>query len=120
VEIITAHAHEIDRDLSSFGWFVWVFLNINQDGERAREQAARAMGGTYSQDFGPLIERVAAAGTVAEVTEKLCGFFDAGARHFVFAPVTGTESPTPTLDLLFSEVMPALRSHADARRPASS
>ena len=112
VATIKARAAEIHRDLARFGWYVWVFLNIDDDGERAREQAARTIGGTYSQDFGPLIDRVAAAGNVPEVTEKLCEFFDAGARHFVFAPVTGAESSAPTLDRLFSEVLPALQSHA--------
>jgi len=115
VATIETLAGESGRDLSSFGWYVWVFLNINADGAEARAQAARSMGATYSQDFGPLIDRVAAAGTVAEVTEKLCRFFDAGARHFVFVPVTGSESPVPTLDRLLSDVVPALRSYADAR-----
>ena len=82
VTTITEAAEEAGRDLAGFEWCVWVFFNINPDGDVAREQAARTMGGTYNQDFRAMIDRVAAAGTAREVTEKLREFYDAGARHF--------------------------------------
>ena len=72
------------------------------------------MGGTYDQDFRTMIDRVATAGTAAEVTEHLQQFYDAGARHFVFSPATAGADPTPVLDRLFGEVVPALREHAEA------
>jgi alkanesulfonate monooxygenase SsuD/methylene tetrahydromethanopterin reductase-like flavin-dependent oxidoreductase (luciferase family) len=109
---ITQLAAEHDRDLSGFGWFVWVFVSIEEDGDHAREVAARSLGGTYGQDLRAMIDRVAAAGTVAEVTEKLCAFYDAGARHFVFAPMVEGGDPTRLLDKLFGEVVPALKEHA--------
>jgi alkanesulfonate monooxygenase SsuD/methylene tetrahydromethanopterin reductase-like flavin-dependent oxidoreductase (luciferase family) len=89
-----------------------VFLNIKPDGDVAREEAARTMGGTYNQDVRAMIDSVAAAGTAAEVTAKLEAFYDAGARHFVFLPVTGGATERPVLDVLFAEVVPALREHA--------
>jgi len=105
------------RDLAGFHWCVWVFLNINAEGDVAREEAARTMGGTYNQDFGPMIDKVAAAGTTAEVTAKLRRFYDAGARHFVFMPATAGGDPGPVLDRLFGEVTPALHEHAQRRLP---
>ena len=49
----------------------FVFVNIDRDGRRARQEAARMMGGTYDQDFVPMVDKVAAAGTSDEVTEKI-------------------------------------------------
>jgi alkanesulfonate monooxygenase SsuD/methylene tetrahydromethanopterin reductase-like flavin-dependent oxidoreductase (luciferase family) len=70
------------------------------------------MGGTYNQDFKPMIDSVAAAGTTAEVAAKLQAFYDAGARHFVFLPATAGGDPEPVLDRLFAEVTPTLHEHA--------
>jgi alkanesulfonate monooxygenase SsuD/methylene tetrahydromethanopterin reductase-like flavin-dependent oxidoreductase (luciferase family) len=111
VSVIRQTAAEVGRDLAGFAWCVWVFLNINSDGDVAREEAARTMGGTYNQDFRAMIDRVAAAGTAGEVTRRLTEFYDAGARHFVFLPATAGGDPGPVLDRLFAEVIPALREH---------
>ena len=70
------------------------------------------MGGTYNQDFRPMVDNVAAAGTPAEVTEKLKAFYDAGARHFVFSPATAGEDSMPVVRRLLDEVIPEVREHA--------
>jgi probable F420-dependent oxidoreductase len=100
------------RDLAGFHWCVWVFLNIDADGDAARAAAARTIGGNYDQDFRAMIDRVAAAGTSDEVTSTLKAFYDAGARHFVFCPATGGADAAPVLDRLFGEVLPQLHEHA--------
>ena len=112
VATIRESAADAGRDLAGFQWCVWVFLNINPDGDTAREEAARTMGGTYNQDFRAMIDSVAAAGTATEVAAKLQSFYDAGARHFVFLPATAGADQRPVLDRLFAEVVPALRDHA--------
>ncbi len=112
VAVVRQTAEDAGRALDRFHWCVWVFLNINPDGDTAREEAARTMGGTYNQDFKPMIDSVAAAGTPAEVTTKLQAFYDAGARHFVFMPATAGADPQPVIDRLFDEVAPALHAHA--------
>jgi len=114
VEIVRAAAAEHGRSLAAFGWYVWVFLNIDADRDTAREQAARSMGGTYNQDFRPMVDSVAAAGAVDEVLEKLKAFHDAGARHFVFSPATAGADPAPVIDRLMGDVVPALREYASA------
>jgi alkanesulfonate monooxygenase SsuD/methylene tetrahydromethanopterin reductase-like flavin-dependent oxidoreductase (luciferase family) len=93
---------------------VWVFVNIDHDGDAAREATARTMGGTYDQDFRQMVDSVAAAGTAAEVTEKVIAYYDAGARHFVFNPATFGADTRPVIDVLLGEVMPAVREHAEA------
>ncbi len=117
---VTRAASDAGRDLAGFHWCVWVFINVNPDGDLAREQAARTMGGAYDQDFRAMIDRVAAAGTPAEVTAKLIDFYDAGARHFVFMPATGGTDRQPVLDRIFTEVVPALHEHAAQAAALSS
>jgi probable F420-dependent oxidoreductase len=96
------------RDLRHFEWFAFVFVNIDDDGTRARQDAARFLGGTYTKgDFAAMIDRVAAAGTVDEVTATLQAFVDAGARHLVFTPMVRGDS-RPLLDRLVAEVLPRL------------
>jgi probable F420-dependent oxidoreductase len=114
VRTITRAAEEAGRDLAAFEWCAWVFVNINPDGDLAREEAARMIGGTYDQDFRAMIDRVAAAGTAEQVTAKLFEFYDAGARHFVFCPATMGDGRQSILDRLFAEVVPALAEHAAA------
>ena len=114
VETVEQTAAEAGRDLTEFEWYVWVFLNVNPDGDVAREEAARSMGGTYNQDFAPMVDSVAAAGTTEEVTAKVQAFHDAGARHFVFSPATAGADPQPVVDRLLGDIVPALREHAAA------
>ncbi|AMN48317.1 luciferase [Steroidobacter denitrificans] len=106
------------RALDGFGWYVWVFCNVGTDGRLAREQAARSLGGNYAQDFRAMIERVAAAGTADEVLERLCAFYDAGARHFILCPATGDAEPGSMIDRLFTDVVPRLRAYASVTQAA--
>ena len=109
VETVTQAAAEAGHDLSAFEWYLFVFVNVNPDGDAAREEAARSMGGTYNQDFGPMVDSVAAAGTVEEVTAKLRAFHNAGARHFVFSPATAGADPQPVIDRLLGASPPRTR-----------
>jgi alkanesulfonate monooxygenase SsuD/methylene tetrahydromethanopterin reductase-like flavin-dependent oxidoreductase (luciferase family) len=96
------------RDLQGFEWFAFVFVAIDDDGDRARASAVEFLGGAYaSGDFPAMIRRVAAAGTPDEVATTLQAFVDAGARHFVFTP-TVRGSARAQLDRLFAEVVPRL------------
>jgi probable F420-dependent oxidoreductase len=97
------------RDLTGFEWFAFVFVNVDDDGDRARDDAARFLGGTYTKgDFAAMIDRVAAAGTVDQVAATLQAFVDAGARHLIFTPMV-RHDPRPLLDRLVAEVLPRLR-----------
>jgi probable F420-dependent oxidoreductase len=109
VAIIRQTAAADGRDLERFEWFAFVFVNIDDDGDRARDDAAQFLGGTYTKgNFAAMIDRVAAAGTAEQVTTTLQAFVDAGARHLVFTPmVRGTARPL--LDRLVADVLPRLR-----------
>ena len=106
-------ADDVRRDLRSFEWYTFIFVNIDRDGRRARQEAARMMGGTYDQDFGPVVDNVAAAGTSDEVTEKIEQFVAAGARHFIFLPATTRAADFDAIvQALTEDVMPRIRSRA--------
>jgi probable F420-dependent oxidoreductase len=109
VATIRATAEADGRDLTTFEWFAFVFVNIDDDGDRGRDEAARFLGGTYRKgDFAAMIDRVAAAGTPDQVTTTLQAFVDAGARHLVFTPMVRGNA-RPLLDRLVGEVLPRLQ-----------
>jgi alkanesulfonate monooxygenase SsuD/methylene tetrahydromethanopterin reductase-like flavin-dependent oxidoreductase (luciferase family) len=59
-----------------------------------------------------MVDSVAAAGTPDEVRQKLEGFVDAGARHFIFTPAPGIGDADKVVHALLDDVIPAVREHA--------
>jgi probable F420-dependent oxidoreductase len=113
VRTIREAAAEAERGLDGFAWYAWVFVNIDPDGARAREGAARTMGGNYNQDFREMVDNVAAAGTPEEVVDKLTAFVEAGARHFIFMPAPGPDGDGDAIvGRLLDDVMPQVRERA--------
>ena len=109
VDTIQRVASEVGRDLSGFGWYAFVFVNVDRDGDRARAATARMLGMTYAQDFEAMIDHVAVAGTPSEVREKLTHLVEAGARHLVFASAGESGADTDAIvHRLLDEVMPAV------------
>jgi probable F420-dependent oxidoreductase len=103
-------ADEAGRDLRLFDWYAFIFVNIDRDGQRARQEAASMMGGTYDQDFGPMVDKVAAAGTSDEVIEKINQFVAAGARHLIFLPASTRAGAFESIARrLVEDVMPEVR-----------
>jgi probable F420-dependent oxidoreductase len=108
VTTIREAADDIGRDLAEFTWMVFVFVSVRDDEDEALAQAARFLGGTYRQDFGAFIERVAAAGTPAQVARRLQEFVDAGARHIIIVPCA-TEDRAAMTNRILGEIVPQLR-----------
>lgn len=74
------------RSLDGFLWMAYVMVAVDADGEKARRGAARFLGATYAQDFTEFVDRVAVAGTLDAVVDRLLAFVRAGARHLVILP----------------------------------
>jgi probable F420-dependent oxidoreductase len=88
VTTIRSYAAAAGRDLSTFEWLVFVFVNVDDDADRARNETSTFLGGTYRQGFDDMLDRVALAGTPTDVARGLRGFVEAGARHFILTPAS--------------------------------
>jgi alkanesulfonate monooxygenase SsuD/methylene tetrahydromethanopterin reductase-like flavin-dependent oxidoreductase (luciferase family) len=83
---ISELARRQDRSLDAFLWMAYVMVSVDANHQSARDRAARFLGGTYGQDFTELVDRVAVAGTLDSVVDRLAEFVQAGARHLVLLP----------------------------------
>jgi probable F420-dependent oxidoreductase len=109
VDTIVDVARAAGRDLAEFEWMAFVFINVADDRELARAEAAAFLGGNYRQDFAAMLDRIAVAGTVHEVIAGVRRFIDAGARHIVFTPAS-RERSAEIARRICHEVIPELRS----------
>lgn len=82
-----------ERSLEGFLWMAYVMVAVADNQESARQRAARFLGATYAQDFTELVDRVAVAGTMDAVVDRLAAFVRTGARHLVLLPCP--EQPPP-------------------------
>jgi len=101
-------AEEAGRDLTGFEWFAFVFVNVHDDAEKAKEETAEFLGGTYRQDFHRMLDHIAVAGSSEEVVSGLAEFVRAGATHLVFTPATRSRSQEVALRLI-NEIVPRVR-----------
>ncbi|MBW8826010.1 MAG: LLM class flavin-dependent oxidoreductase [Acidobacteria bacterium] len=110
---ITEVAAEAGRALSAFQWMAFVFVAVDDDGDAARADAARAMGRRLrakgNPDFSTILEGVAVAGNVEEVVSGLQAYVDAGADHLILSPMSSGDR-APVIRRLMEEVVPRLRS----------
>ena len=108
VAVIRQAAADSGRDLSGFEWYAYIFVSVDDDGDRARQEVAGFLGGTYRQDFAAMVTRVAVAGTPAEVVAQLTAFVDAGARHLIIAPAS-RERRWAVVRRLVDDILPEVR-----------
>lgn len=111
VRRIEAVAAEAGRDLSRFEWMVFLFANVRDDPEAAKDELVSFLGGTYRQDFRQMIARVAAAGRPAEVAARVQEYVDLGVSHVVFA-VPGAGDRLAVMRRIVSEVVPQVSRRA--------
>jgi alkanesulfonate monooxygenase SsuD/methylene tetrahydromethanopterin reductase-like flavin-dependent oxidoreductase (luciferase family) len=108
VETIRRLADEAGRDLTNFEWFAFIFVNVHDDGEKAKEETAEFLGGTYGQDFHSMLSHIAVAGSPDEVVSALAEFARAGATHLVFTPASRSRSQEVALRIV-NEIVPQVR-----------
>ena len=80
LEKINQFGKEAGRDMSSFRPGLFIFTSIGADHDDALAQAAKALGGTYAQDFSKIAARYTLSGTPADCRKRLKEYVDAGAR----------------------------------------
>lgn len=108
VETIRGEAAQAGRDLEGFEWMLYLYCSVRRDGDRARDDVARFLGGAYGDKPGAMLDRIAPAGTPGEVAARVQEYVDAGARHIVISPAAH-EGTLEVVQLAAEEVLPRLR-----------
>jgi probable F420-dependent oxidoreductase len=106
VRQVTDVAAEFGRSLDGFGWYAYLMVAVDADAAAARKGATTFLGTTYRQDVSAKIDRIAVAGSIDDVGERIAEFVEAGARHLIVCPVHG-DVPT-TVGRLLEDVWPSL------------
>ncbi|MCR2764375.1 LLM class flavin-dependent oxidoreductase [Microbacterium sp. zg.B48] len=84
---IRMRASRAARDLATFSWYAWVFVNVAADAEVARQEMAAYLSRAGFEQTAESVEYRTAAGSAEEVAEKLQAYVNAGAEHLILAPV---------------------------------
>ena len=108
VETIQRLAEGSGRDLTNFEWFAFIFVNVHDDDQKAKEETAEFLGGTYQQDFRSMLAHIAVAGSPDDVVSGLAEFARAGATHLVFTPASRSRSREVALRIV-DEIVPQVR-----------
>jgi alkanesulfonate monooxygenase SsuD/methylene tetrahydromethanopterin reductase-like flavin-dependent oxidoreductase (luciferase family) len=97
------------RSLDGFLWMAYVMVAVDANREDARRRAAQFLGATYAQDFTEFVDRVAVAGTLDTVVDRLVAFLRAGARHLVILPCHDQPPRDSGLEPWLSELLAGIR-----------
>jgi probable F420-dependent oxidoreductase len=108
VETIREEAARSDRDLEGFEWMLYLYCSVRRDGDRARDDVARFLGGAYGDRPSAMLDRIAPAGTPEEVAARVQEYVDAGARHIVISPAAH-DATLEVVQLAVEEVLPRLK-----------
>jgi alkanesulfonate monooxygenase SsuD/methylene tetrahydromethanopterin reductase-like flavin-dependent oxidoreductase (luciferase family) len=109
IEKIQQFGKEAGRDMSKFRPGLFIFASVHPDRDRAREQAARALGKTYSQDFSKIAGRYTLYGNPEDCRKRLKEYVDAGARTVLVSWACAQNDIAQNMKLVSEEVAPAFR-----------
>jgi len=109
VEKIKQFGAEAGRDMSNFHTGLFIFASIYPNGDEAREQAAKALGKNYAQDFSKIAGRYTLAGTPDDCRKRIKEYVDAGARTIMVSWACRANDIDQNLKLVAEEVAPAFR-----------
>ena len=109
LEKITKFGKEAGRDMSTFRPGLFIFASVYADREMAKEQAAKALGGTYAQDFSKIAGRYTLYGNPDDCRKRLKEYVDAGARTVLVSWACRHEDIAQNMKLVAEEIAPAFR-----------
>jgi probable F420-dependent oxidoreductase len=109
LEKINQFGKEEGRDMSSFRPGLFIFASIYPNRDEALEQAAKALGGTYAQDFSKIAARYTLSGTPDDCRKRLKEYVDAGARTVLISWACRQADIDENMRLAIEEIAPAFR-----------
>jgi alkanesulfonate monooxygenase SsuD/methylene tetrahydromethanopterin reductase-like flavin-dependent oxidoreductase (luciferase family) len=107
LQVIEDEARQVGRDLHGFEWMMYLYCSVRADGDRARDDVARFLGGAYGDKPAGMLDRIAPSGTPEQVAARLQEYVDAGVRHFIISPAA-PEDTLEVVTLAAGEVQPRL------------
>jgi probable F420-dependent oxidoreductase len=109
IEKIHQFGKEAGRDLSQFRPGLFIFASVYPDRDEAREQAARALGKNYAQDFSKIAGRYTLYGNPDDCRKRLKEYVDAGARTVLVSWACRQDDIEHNMKLIAQEVIPAFK-----------
>ena len=109
IDKIHQFGKEAGRNLSDFRPGLFIFASVYPDRDEAREQAARALGKNYAQDFSKIAGRYALYGNPEDCRNRLKEYVDAGARTVLVSWACRQNDIEQNMKLVAEEVAPAFR-----------
>jgi probable F420-dependent oxidoreductase len=109
LEKIHQFGKEAGRDMSKFRPGIFMFASVYPDRDEAREQAAKALGKNYAQDFSKIAGRYALYGNPEDCRKRLKEYIDAGARTVLVSWACRQNDIEQNMRLVAEEVAPAFR-----------
>lgn len=98
-------AEQAGRDPADVRGAMFLWGNIDDDGDRARREAIESVSATYNQDFSPLADRYLLHGTPSSVLDRLQDYQQAGAETVIFSPACPTERRADVVDVFARAVL---------------
>jgi probable F420-dependent oxidoreductase len=109
IEKIMQFGKAAGRDMSAFRPGLFIFASVYPDRDMARDQAAKALGGTYAQDFSKIAGRYTLYGNPDDCRKRLQEYVDAGAHTVMVSWACRQEDIHDNMRLVAEEVAPAFR-----------
>jgi probable F420-dependent oxidoreductase len=109
LEKIRQFGKEAGRDMSAFRPGLFIFASVYPDREKAKDQAAKALGGTYAQDFSKIAGRYTLYGNPDDCRKRLQEYVDAGARTVLISWACRHEDIAENMKLVAEEITPGFR-----------
>jgi probable F420-dependent oxidoreductase len=109
IEKIYQFGKEVGRDMSGFRPGLFIFTSIGSNRDDALQQAAKALGGTYAQDFSKIAARYTLSGTPDDCRKRLKEYVDTGARTVLISWACRQNDIDENMRLFIEEVAPAFR-----------
>lgn len=106
---IEEYAAANGRGLGDFAKGHLLFIQADDDRERARRTAVEALSLRYKQPFDKLVDKYCAYGSVADCAETVARFVEAGANHVILSPVCRVEELEEQVERYGSRLLPMLR-----------
>jgi alkanesulfonate monooxygenase SsuD/methylene tetrahydromethanopterin reductase-like flavin-dependent oxidoreductase (luciferase family) len=106
---IYAIANDMQRDISRFTPYHFVFTAVAESHDEAHRLAAEKLSRRYNQPFENLVERYCALGTPKECVERLQRFVEAGARHLILSPLCDNEALGQHLEIYARDIVAPFR-----------